>query len=143
VVGCDGSQGGQQALADALQGLGSGPAVVVLCTASTSAEAAAGTPEAVQAELQQVQDAHAAVAALGRRQTTVYAVTPDADALPPLQRRQLQGVAGDAGACGQLCQVGSWVGVVCALEQSVARCLSNVCVRECAVRRPPCAGVAG
>lgn len=102
VVGCGGPTG-QQALADALQARGGSslPAVVVLCT--NTGGAAAGTPEAAAAELQQVADAHAAVAVLGRRQVTVYAVAPDTDALLPQQRRQL--LKADVGTCDALCQV--------------------------------------
>ena len=57
------------------------------------------------AEVQQLQDAHDRVAALGKRHVTVYASVPEAAASLPA-RRQLQGVQADVGTCDQLCQVG-------------------------------------
>lgn len=103
VVGCGAeSSQGLQAVQAALQQVGSEPTVVVMCTAKGSA--AAGTPAAIAAEVQQVVDAHAVVAALHKKAAVVYASTPDAEALPA-PRRQLLGA--DVGVCGQLCQVGA------------------------------------
>lgn len=74
-----------------------------MCTSVQAASA--GTPESVAAELQQVQEAHDAIAALNKRQVTVYAVRPDAGRIQK-QRRRLQASNADIGVCGQLCQVG-------------------------------------
>ncbi|WIA08963.1 hypothetical protein OEZ85_008378 [Tetradesmus obliquus] len=99
VVGCEG--GSEQSIESALQAVGEEPHVIITCTQVQ--EGSAGTPQAVAAELQQLQEAHDAVAALNKRQLTVYAVQPDASALVQ-QRRRLQSSNADVGVCGQLCQ---------------------------------------
>lgn len=83
----------------------------MLCTQPPSL-GLAGTPEAVAAELQQVQEAHNTVAQMGKRQLTIYAAVPEAAEVAQARRR-LQGVQADVGTCGQLCQV---------------RCLYNGCL---------------
>lgn len=101
VVGC--SADSSDSLDSALRAQQQKPHLVVLCTTPPS-PTAAGTPEAVAAELQQLQQAHDKVAQLGKRQLTVYAAVPEASAGVPLQR-QLRSVQADVGTCGQLCQV--------------------------------------
>lgn len=100
MVGCEG--GSEQSIESALQAVGEEPHVIITCTQVQ--EGSAGTPQAVAAELQQLQEAHDAVAALNKRQLTVYAVQPDASALVQ-QRRRLQSSNADVRVCGQLCQV--------------------------------------
>lgn len=77
--------------------------MVVLCTQPIS-PSAAGSPEAVAAELQQLQQAQDSVAQLGKRHVTIYAAVPDSTGTVPTHR-QLQSVQADVGTCGQLCQV--------------------------------------
>lgn len=77
---------------------------MVLCTQQS---AQSGSPEAVAAELQQLQEAHDKVAKLlggDRHQLTIYAAVPDAAMSAPAGR-QLLGAQADATTCGQLCQV--------------------------------------
>lgn len=100
VVGCAAAD--QQDAEAAVQELGDGPGLIIVCT-KVPAESA-GTPEGVAAELQQVQHAHNAVAAHSKRQLTVYALRPDASTV--VHRRRLQASNADVGVCGQLCQVG-------------------------------------
>lgn len=90
--------------------------MVVLCTQPPS-PALSGSPEAVAAELRQVQDAHNQAAQLGKRLVTIYAAVPDDASMAPARRR-LQGVQADVGTCGQLCQVcccASWYHLVTGL----------------------------
>jgi hypothetical protein len=101
VVGCTADS--SDSLDSVLKGQQQGPHLVVLCTTPPS-PAAAGTPEAVAAELQQLQQAHEKVAQLGKRQLTVYAAVPGASDGVAMQR-QLRSVQADVGTCGQLCQV--------------------------------------
>lgn len=101
VVGC--AADSSDSLDSALKAQQQGPHMVVLCTTPPSLTAA-GTPEAVAAELQQLQQAHDKVAQLGKRQLTVYAAVPEASAGVPVQR-QLRSLQADVGTCGQLCQV--------------------------------------
>jgi hypothetical protein len=101
VVGC--SEGDVSSLHEALQAKQQGTHLVVLCT-ETPKPNQAGTPEAVAAELQQVQEAHDTVAQTGKRQLTIYAAVPEAAEVAQARRR-LQGVQADVGTCGQLCQV--------------------------------------
>eukprot|EP00879_Flechtneria_rotunda_P023177 GHRR01024503.1.p1 GENE.GHRR01024503.1~~GHRR01024503.1.p1 ORF type:complete len:288 (+),score=78.80 GHRR01024503.1:137-1000(+) len=99
VIGCGGHLE-SAVLSATLQQLGEEPTVLMVCT-SIAAEST-GTPEGLAVELQQLQDAHAAVAALGKRQITVYAVQPHAASTQ--QRRVLQASNADVGICGPLCQ---------------------------------------
>lgn len=115
VLGCDASH--QPDLSAQLQSLGSSPAVVLLCTRIDSS--ITGSAAGLAAELQQLCEAHSAVAALNKRQITLYAPRPDAaDILQ--QRRLLQAANTDVGTCGQLCQVSggtlSWLRIyrICA-----------------------------
>lgn len=122
-----------QSIESALQAVGDEPHVIITCIQVQ--EGSAGTPQAVAAELQQLQEAHDAVAALNKRQLTVYAVQPDASALVQ-QRRRLQSSNADVGVCGQLCQVSAPHGFV------VLRLVQGGCCRRqlhslqraCAVR---------
>jgi predicted GNAT family acetyltransferase len=101
VVGCDGA--GEQRIATAVQAAGGAARIIFACTQVP--EASSGTPQGAAAELQQLQEAHDAVAAFNKRQLTVYAVQPDASAI--VQRRRLQSSNADVGVCGQLCRVSS------------------------------------
>jgi hypothetical protein len=100
VIGCDGSS--EQSIASALQAEADAPHVIITCTQVQ--EGSSGTPQGVAAELQQLQEAHDAVAAFNKRQLTVYAVQPDASGIVQ-QRRLLQSANADVGVCGQLCRV--------------------------------------
>lgn len=101
MVGCAASD--QQDAEAAIGDLGDAPGLIIVCT-KVPAETV-GTPEGLAAELKQVQQAHNAVAAHGKRQLTVYALRPDAGTV--VQRRRLQAPNADVGVCGQLCQVGT------------------------------------
>jgi hypothetical protein len=113
VVGCDG--GTEQSVASAVQAVGDEPHVIITCTQVQ--EGSSGTPQGVAAELQQLQETHDAVAALNKRQLTVYAVEPDASAVVQ-QRRRLQSSNADVGVCGQLCRVSA---------QHMAQCSPAAC----------------
>eukprot|EP00882_Tetradesmus_deserticola_P016832 GHRQ01018001.1.p2 GENE.GHRQ01018001.1~~GHRQ01018001.1.p2 ORF type:complete len:225 (+),score=93.09 GHRQ01018001.1:530-1204(+) len=123
VVGCDGAR--QQSVASALQAAEDQPRIIFTCTQVP--EASAGTPQGVAAELQQLREAHNVVAALNKRQLTVYAVQPDARAVMQ-QRRRLQSSNADVGVCGQLCQTQvKWLeGILAALILTIAA-FSGMC----------------
>jgi hypothetical protein len=116
VVGCDGT--GEQSIASAVQSAGEAARIILACTQVP--EASSGTPQGVAAELQQLQEAHDAVAAFNKRQLTVYAVQPDASAIVQ-QRRLLQSSNADVGVCGQLCRVSDWP----AMSVAVRRCCGS------------------
>lgn len=101
VVKCHGMSGLTEALEQDL----SSPTVLLMHTQLE--EGVGGTPAGLQAELQQVQAAHQAVAGLNKKQLTLYGVVPEAATLVQ-QRRLLANVQADVGTCGQLCQVSSW-----------------------------------
>lgn len=103
VVGCDRAGERQHTLNSALLEASGRTSVVVLCT-KVPADVA-GTPEGVKLELQQLQEAHSAAAALNKRQLNVYAVRPDSRFLAQQRRRHLQALTADVGGCGPLCQV--------------------------------------
>eukprot|EP00878_Enallax_costatus_P001436 GHUV01001586.1.p1 GENE.GHUV01001586.1~~GHUV01001586.1.p1 ORF type:complete len:303 (+),score=87.22 GHUV01001586.1:161-1069(+) len=123
VLGCDEAQ--QEDLSSQLQHLGSDPAVVVLCTSIDSS--ITGSAEGLAAELQQLQAAHNAVAALNKPQITVYAPRPDAAAVVQ-RRRLLQAANADVGTCGELCQTQvKWLeGILAALIMAIAA-FSGMC----------------
>lgn len=101
VVGC--SEQSYRSLDEAVQELGGGPAVVILCTQVDSS--VAGSPAGIEEELQQLLQAHNAVAGRSKRQITMYASRPNSPHTLQ-QRRLMQAADGDVGVCGQLCQVG-------------------------------------
>lgn len=80
------------------------PRVLLGCTAAPPA-GAAGSKAGVEAELAQVQAAHDAVRALGKRQATLYAVRP-ADVVEQRRRLMAAGVrVGPYTVCDSVCRV--------------------------------------
>ena len=108
VVGC--LTGSGSSLEEVLAEHTHSPHMVVLCTQPPS-PSASGSPQAVAAELLQVQEAHDRLAQLGKRHVTIYAAVPDGAGAVPTHR-QLQSVQADVGTCGQLCQVSCTAGLV-------------------------------
>jgi hypothetical protein len=132
VVGC--AADSSDSLDLAIKAQQQGAHLVILCTTPPS-PAAAGTPDAVAAELQQLQQAHDKVAQLGMRQLTVYAAVPEASAGMPMQR-QLRSVQADVGTCGQLCQVSGslLLGWCQSIAQRLSTCLVLLSLRSGAAK---------
>ncbi|KAF6266783.1 hypothetical protein COO60DRAFT_1697254 [Scenedesmus sp. NREL 46B-D3] len=122
VVGCDGTG---HSIAATIQAAGNEPRIIFTCTQVQ--DTSSGTPQGVAAELQQLQEAHDAVAALNKRQLTVYAVQPDASTAVQ-QRRRLQASSADVHVCGQLCRTQvKWLeGILAALILTFAA-FSGMC----------------
>eukprot|EP00775_Hariotina_reticulata_P010297 gene10297-10456_t len=126
VVGCGGAGERQHTLSSALQEASGRTSVVVLCT-KVPADVA-GTPEGVKLELQQLQEAHSAAAALNKRQINVYAVRPDSRFLAQQRRRHLQALTADVGSCGPLCQTQvKWLEGILAGLVLVVAAFSGLC----------------
>ncbi|KAI8470636.1 MAG: hypothetical protein J3K34DRAFT_419821 [Monoraphidium minutum] len=110
---------------------GAGPRVVLGCTAGGG-----GGSDGVAGELEQVRAAHDAVAALGRRLVTLYAVAPGAAALELAgggggaeQRRRLAAVGvGPYTVCDAVCRTQvKWLEGMLALLLVIVAALSGMC----------------
>lgn len=112
-AGCGGEHGSHQLL-DIISSADDGSLVVLVCTQVDPA--ISGTTAGIQAELQQLQQAHAAVAGTKKKHTTVYAVKPH---LPAVQARQLMSrqLQADYTTCDDLCQVTLDFGLVARSSQ--------------------------